>query len=111
MGVSAQSDGRAARSLGAERGSAVRRIYEPETNHGSAAGVMLVYILAVGYCITTALVGGQDGQLISNFIALHMQSTLNWSMAAALGGILLATILVLYWLFNKIVGIDRLKLG
>jgi len=102
---------RAARSLGATPWTAFWRVYVPQTVPGIAAGVLLVFILAVGYYITPALVGGQDGQLISNFIALHMQKTLNWSMAAALGGILLATILVLYWLFNKMVGIDRLKLG
>ncbi len=102
---------RAARSLGATPWTAFWKIYVPQTVPGIAAGVLLVFILAVGYYITPALVGGQDGQLISNFIALHMQKTLNWSMAAALGGILLATIMVLYWLFNKIVGIDRLKLG
>jgi len=102
---------RAARSLGATQWTAFWRIYVPQTVPGIAAGVLLVFILAVGYYITPALVGGQDGQLISNFIALHMQKTLNWSMAAALGGILLATILILYWVFNKMVGIDRIKLG
>jgi putative spermidine/putrescine transport system permease protein len=35
----------------------------------------------------------------------------NWSLAAALATILLAAILVLYWLYDKIVGIDKLKLG
>ncbi len=49
--------------------------------------------------------------LISNFIELHVSKTLNWGLASALAGLLLAAILVLYWVFNKIVGIDRLKMG
>ena len=72
---------------------------------------LLVFILAIGYYITPALVGGRTGQLISNFIAFHMQSSLNWGLAAALGGILLGGVLALYWLYNSIVGIDNMKLG
>ena len=72
---------------------------------------MLVFILAVGYYITPALVGGADGQLISNLIAFHMQKSLNWSLAAALASILLGGILILYWLYDRLVGIDNLKLG
>lgn len=102
---------RAAESLGAHRFLAYWRIYVPNTLPGVGAGCLLVFILAIGYYITPALVGGQDGQMISNMIAFHMQRSLNWGLAAALGGILLAGVIVLYWLYNKLVGIDRLKLG
>lgn len=102
---------RAAKSLGANSWTAFWRVYFPQTVPGIGAGVLLVFILAVGYYITPALVGGADGQLISNLIAFHMQKSLNWSMAAALASILLAGVLVLYWLYDKLVGIDNLKLG
>jgi len=102
---------RAARSLGATSLTTFRRIYFPQTIPGIAAGALLVFILSVGYYITPALLGGKDGVLISNFIALHVESSLNWSLAAALGGLLLMATLILYWLFNKIVGIDSLKMG
>jgi putative spermidine/putrescine transport system permease protein len=102
---------RAARSLGATSFTAFWRVYYPQTLPGIAAGGLLVFILSVGYYITPALLGGKDGVLISNFIALHMEQTLNWSLAAALGGLLLVATLILYWLFNKLVGIDRLKMG
>ncbi len=102
---------RAARSLGATSWTAFRRIYLPLTIPGIAAGSLLVFILAVGYYITPALVGGSKGQLISNLIAFHMQSSLNWSLAAALAGLLLGGILILYWLYDRLVGIDNLKLG
>ncbi len=102
---------RAARSLGANPLVAFVRVYMPQTIPGVGAGSILVFILAIGYYITPALVGGQDGQLISNFIAYHMQKSLNWGLAAALGTILLAGVLALYWLYDRIVGIDNMKLG
>jgi putative spermidine/putrescine transport system permease protein len=102
---------RAARSLGASSWTAFRRIYLPQTLPGIGAGALLVFILAVGYYITPALVGGASGQLISNLIAFHMQDSLNWSLAAALAAILLGSVLVLYWLYDRLIGIDNLKLG
>jgi len=102
---------RAARSLGATPTRAFIKVYIPQTIPGVGAGGLLVFILAIGYYITPALVGGQDGQLISNMIAYHMQKSLNWSLAAALGGILLAGVLLLYWAYDRIIGIDNMKLG
>ena len=102
---------RAARSLGATPTRAFLKVYMPQTIPGVGAGGLLVFILAIGYYITPALVGGQDGQLISNMIAYHMQKSLNWSLAAALGGILLAGVLLLYWAYDRIIGIDNMKLG
>ena len=84
---------RAAKSLGATNWTAFWRVYAPQTIPGIGAGSLLVFILAIGYYITPALVGGQDGQLISNFIAYHMQKSLNWSLAAALAIFLLAGVL------------------
>jgi putative spermidine/putrescine transport system permease protein len=102
---------RAARSLGANPLVAYWRVYVPLTTPGIGAGGILVFILSIGYFITPALVGGQSGQLISNMIAYHMQTSLNWGLAAALGTILLIVVLGLYLLYNKIVGIDNMKLG
>jgi putative spermidine/putrescine transport system permease protein len=70
-----------------------------------------VFILAVGYYITPALVGGATGTLISNQIAFHMQDSLNWSLAAALAAMLLGAVLALYWVYDRLVGIDNMKLG
>ncbi len=102
---------RAAKSMGANDWTAFWRVYFPGTIPGIGAGALLVFILSIGYYITPALVGGQDGQLISNFIAFHMQKSLNWSLAAALGGILLVIVLGFYWLYDKFVGIDNMKMG
>ena len=102
---------RAARSLGANPALAFIRVYLPQTVPGIGAGGILVFIIAIGYYITPALVGGTKGTLISNFIAYHMSVSLNWGLAAALGVILLGLILVLYIIYDKVVGIDNMKLG
>lgn len=102
---------RAARSLGATPFVAFVRIYLPNTIPGIGAGGILVFILAIGYYITPALVGGTNGTFISNFIAYHISTSLNWGLAAALGTLLLLLVLALYILYDKIVGIDNMKLG
>ena len=102
---------RAALSLGANPVVAFVRVYMPLTLSGIGAGSILVFILSIGYYITPALVGGTGGTLISNQIAYHMQSSLNWGLAGALGAILLASVLAFYLLYNKLVGIDNMKLG
>ena len=101
----------AAASLGAGPLQAFLRVYWPQTLPGVGAGSLLVFILAIGYYITPALVGGSSGQLISNMIAYHMQTSLNWSLAAALGGILLVCVIALYWLYDRLVGVERMRLG
>lgn len=101
----------AARSLGGTPANAWRRIYFPLTLPGLGAGSILVFISAIGYYITPALVGGRDGRLISNFIAYHMQESLNWGLAAALGTLLLAAVMVLYFLYDRVVGLTNLRLG
>ena len=102
---------RAAVSLGAHPFSAFFKVYAPNTIPGIGAGGILVFILAIGYYITPALVGGTSGTFISNFIAYHVSVSLNWGLAAALGVILLGLVLVLYLLYDRIVGIDNMKLG
>jgi putative spermidine/putrescine transport system permease protein len=102
---------RAGKSLGATPFITFWKVYFPLTIPGIGAGCLLVFILAIGYYITPALVGGASGTLISNQIAFHMKSTLDWSFASAMGVMLLAGVLAVYWVYNKLVGIDNIKLG
>lgn len=102
---------RAARSLGAGPIKAFWRVYLPQSMAGVSAGVLLVFILAIGYYITPALVGGAGDQMMSYFIADHLTRSLNWGLASALGGLLLACVLVLYALYERFVGIANVRLG
>ena len=102
---------RAAMSMGARPIGAWWAVYLPASLPGLSAGAMLVFIISVGYYITPALVGGTDGQMISNLIAFHMTESNNWGLAAALGSLLLALILVIYFLFDRLVGASNIKLG
>lgn len=102
---------RAAVSLGATPLKAFIKVYLPQTLPGVGAGIILVFIVAIGYYITPELVGGKDGQLIGNMVAYHMQKSLNWGLAAAMGVLLLAAILILYWVYDRAIGIDNMKMG
>lgn len=102
---------RAAKSMGASDWTAFWKVYFPNTIAGIGAGSILVFILSIGFYITPELVGGTSGIFISNRIAYHISSSLNWGLGAALGVILLVIVLIFYWLYDKIVGIDNVKLG
>jgi putative spermidine/putrescine transport system permease protein len=102
---------RAAGSLGATPATAFVRVYLPQTLPGIGAGALMVFIQALGYYITPALVGGADDQMISYFIAFYASKTINWGMAAALSIMLLAATLALYAVYNRLVGIERMRLG
>ncbi len=102
---------RAAKSMGATNWTAFWRVYFPQSVPGIGAGCILVFILSIGYYITPEIVGGTTGTFISNRIAFHISSSLNWGLAAALGTILLTVVMMLYWAYDKIVGIDNVKLG
>ena len=72
---------------------------------------LLVFILAIGYYITPALVGGSSGQLISNMVAYHMQTSLDWGLASALGAIILVCVTGLYILYDRIAGGERVSVA
>jgi len=101
---------RAAISLGSHPFAAFWRVYVPQTYPGVAAGSLLVFIIAVGYYITPALLGGAGDQMISYYVAYFTNQTINWGMASALGLILLAGTLLLYALYRRISG-KELALG
>lgn len=102
---------RAAASLGAPPFTTFRRVYLPQTLPGIAAGCLMVFIQALGYYITPALVGGADDQMISYFIAFYASRTVNWGMAAALSIMLLAATLALYAVYNRMVGLEKLRMS
>jgi putative spermidine/putrescine transport system permease protein len=102
---------RAAASLGAPPPVAFLRVYLPQCLPGIAAGCLLVFILAIGYYITPALVGGAGDQMLSYFIAFYTTDSVNWGMASALGAVLLATTMILYGVYHRLIGGGGIKMG
>jgi putative spermidine/putrescine transport system permease protein len=102
---------RAARSLGAGPFYAFWRVYFPQTMPGIAAGCLLTFILCLGYYITPSLVGGPTDQLISTYVALFVSAQANWGMGSALGTILLVATLILFFVYNRLVGVERMRLN
>ncbi|WP_321914469.1 MULTISPECIES: ABC transporter permease [unclassified Paraburkholderia] len=92
---------RAAVSLGSHPFAAFWRVYVPQTYPGVGAGVLLVFILSIGYYITPALLGGPGDQMVSYYVAYFTNVSINWGMACALGALLLAATTVLYFVYAR----------
>ena len=102
---------KAALSLGADPVRSFVKVYLPQTMPGIGAGVLLVFILSLGYYITPALVGGPGDQMLSYFIAFHANSTVNWGLASALACLLMACVLVFFSMYQRTVGIGTIRMG
>ena len=102
---------RAAISLGCHPFASFWRVYFPQTYAGVGAGCLLVFILAIGYYITPALLGSPNDQMVSYFVAFYTNTSINWCMATALGGLLLLATVVLYLIYSWLIGASRLRLS
>lgn len=102
---------KAAANLGANPFQAFVHVYLPQTLPGVGAGCLLVFILALGYYITPALVGGPGDTMISMMIALNVNTFLNWGMAGALGTILLIATLAVFMLYSRFLGLEKVRLS
>ena len=92
----------AAASLGAHPLRAFLRVLLPLSLRGVVSGALLVFMSSIGYYITPALLGGASDQMVSSVIAFYATGSANWSMAAALGLILLVLTLILYAIYNRL---------
>ncbi|WP_409758153.1 ABC transporter permease [Aestuariivirga sp.] len=99
---------RAAQSLGANARTAFLRVYLPQTASGIAAGLLLVFVLALGYYITPALVGGPRDQMISYMITYQVNEVVNWGMASALGVLLLVSTLLLLLVLSRFIRLKQI---
>jgi len=102
---------RAAASLGARPMAAFLSIYLPQSMPGLAAGCLLVYVIALGFYITPALIGGGSDQMLAYLIAEFATNTANWGLAGALAMLLLACIAVLYPVYHRFAGAGGMRLG
>ncbi|WHA43947.1 ABC transporter permease [Agrobacterium larrymoorei] len=99
----------AAASLGAYPLRAFIKVLLPLSLRGVASGCLLVFISAIGYYITPALIGGPGDQMISSVIAFYATGTANWGMAGALGVVLLVATLVLYSVYARLSAEEQRK--
>jgi len=100
----------AARSLGASRLYAFRRVFLPLTLPGVYAGSLLVFIISLGFFLTPAVLGGGRDVTIATFVQEQI-GILAWGAAAAMCVVLLAITTVLFLFFNRLYGTDRLLVG
>lgn len=98
----------AASTLGARPWPAFYRVFLPLSVPGVAAGALLVFIMALGFFITPALLGSPQETLISQSIQQQIGLTLNWGFGALLALTLLVSTLLIYWLYARTVGLESL---
>jgi len=99
---------RAAASLGASPARALVTVYLPLALPGIASGALLVFLIAIGFYITPALLGGPRQIMISNLIEIQVIELLNWEFGSALAFVLLAATVVLMVVFDRFLGLERL---
>jgi putative spermidine/putrescine transport system permease protein len=92
----------AAASLGAHPLRAFLNVLLPLSMRGVISGALLVFMAALGYYITPALIGGANDQMISSVIAYYAMAAANWGMAGALGLVLLAMTILLYAVYIRL---------
>jgi putative spermidine/putrescine transport system permease protein len=99
---------RAAEGLGASGFYTFRRVYFPLSRHGVLSGALIVYILAIGYFITPALMGGQHDIMIAMLIDRELEVAVDWPSAALMSLSLLLVTLVLYAVYYRVTDLRRL---
>jgi ABC-type spermidine/putrescine transport system permease subunit I len=98
---------RVARSLGATPGRAFLHVFLPLSLPGIAAGCVLVFLLAIGFYVTPALLGGPGQITLATMIDMMITTFLNWGFAATLGIVLLIVVGGIFIAFNSILGLHR----
>jgi putative spermidine/putrescine transport system permease protein/spermidine/putrescine transport system permease protein len=99
---------RAAASLGATPATAFRRVFLPLTVPGLAAGTVMVFVLCLGFYVTPQFLGGGRVTTISMKIQQNAALYFDWGAASALGVVLFAITMLVFWGFSRIFPIGRL---
>lgn len=84
----------AASTLGATRRRAFFHVYLPLTASGIESGITLVYILALGFYLTPAVLGSPQNALMAQFIDTEISQQLNFAQAGALSTLLIVAAIV-----------------
>ena len=101
----------AALSLGASPWRTFRRVTLPLSLPGVGAGCLLVFVQALGFYVTPALLGGPNDQMLPYFIGFYANRTVNWGLAAALSVLLLAAVAIVVGLYARLVGFEKTRVA
>lgn len=99
---------KAAQNLGANPRQAFLRVYLPLSLPGVAAGCLLVFVMAIGFFVTPALLGGRGDMMIAMLIENQVRELLNWEFASALAVALLAFTATLLLVYDRVLGLERM---
>ena len=99
---------RAAHALGASRIYTFLHVYLPLSAHGVLSGCLIVFILAIGFFITPALMGGPSDVMIAMLIERSVELMLDWPNAAIMSLLLLAVTLALYAVYYRVTDVRRM---
>jgi putative spermidine/putrescine transport system permease protein len=94
---------KAAANLGASPTRAFLRVFLPLSFPGVLAGSLLVFVLALGFYITPALLGSPKNTMLSAFIATRVQQQLDWGLASAMAMVLIAVTLIVLFLASRVI--------
>ncbi len=97
---------RASANLGASAFATFRHVTLPLSLPGVYSGVLMVFILALGFYITPALLGGPETLLMATLIGQQTTETLDWGLAGALSVTLLVITLVLVAAFGRVLRLE-----
>ena len=95
---------RAARSLGAGPLRAFLHVYLPQSYAGVTGGVLLVFIVSIGFFVTPALLGGRREVFIAQLIQINLQEAVAWGFASALAVVLLILTMALLVVYDRLLG-------
>jgi ABC-type spermidine/putrescine transport system permease subunit I len=99
---------RAAANLGASPVTAFWQVFVPLSLPGIAAGIVIVFVLCLGFYVTPALLGGGRVMMWSMQIERNVSYYGDWGAASALGVVLLVLTLGILWPLGRAIGFDRL---
>ena len=97
----------AAQMLGAGSFSVFRHVVLPLSLPGISSGCLMTFLLAIGFFVTPALIGGPQQMMLATLVQQQVTELLNWPFAGALVGVLLVFVLALVLVFNRVVRLDR----
>jgi len=102
---------RASLGLGASVFYSFRRVYLPQSLPGLVAGIVLVFVLSLGFYITPAILGGGRVMVISMVIERDINLHLNWGPASAIAVLFLVSVLGLFAIVGRFLSIERIFQG